>query len=441
MLTHLLFENELKKTLHQPNNFKYLLAVSGGADSMVMANLFKDLNLSFEIAHVNYKLRGESSDLDQKTVVDFAQEHQIPIHIYEVTEKDEKPEGSIQLWARNIRYSFFTKIQEEENIEYLVTAHHLNDQLETFIINLSKASGITGLSGIPNNENNVLRPLLKFSKEDIYRFAAENNIEFREDESNKKNDYLRNKIRNEITPLLLDTNDHFLENFSTSITILNQAKNFINQQIDAIFKKLIISQNHNEIIVDREKLASESQFVQFEILKKIGLTNHTEIIKILQAPTGSLFNTVSHQIIIHRNQLLISWKKENQTEENKIMLIETCTSHHQKFKLENNIVHIDEIYNSFSWDFDSSKINFPLYLRKKEAGDTFYPVGFHGSKKVGKFFKDEKLSILAKQKIWLLSDAQNNVLGVIPFRQDRRFAANNNTTNILTIYNEKSNEV
>uniref|UniRef100_UPI0025BCA8E4 tRNA lysidine(34) synthetase TilS n=1 Tax=Chryseobacterium sp. TaxID=1871047 RepID=UPI0025BCA8E4 len=222
MLNKSSFKIQLEHLIKTPQSHTYLLAVSGGADSMVLLNLFHSFFSSqedkslFHVAHINYKLRGEDSDSDQRVVQDFCNQHSIPFHLYEVSERDKTPENSIQLWARDLRYSFFNKIRNQENLDFLVTAHHLNDQLETFLINLSKASGIKGLSGIPANENQILRPLLSFSKEDIYEFAEKSNIQFREDISNKKNDYLRNKIRNKIVPLLLETNGHFLDNFKRS---------------------------------------------------------------------------------------------------------------------------------------------------------------------------------------------------------------------------------
>lgn len=193
MLKKSSFRNQLENLVRQPQKHTYLIAVSGGADSMVLASLFQDLRehiqdkkFNIQIAHVNYKLRGEDSDLDQKIVQNFCEKNHIKFHLYEVSGKDNKPENSIQLWARELRYNFFKKIQEQEKLDFLVTAHHLNDQLETFIINLSKAAGINGLSGIPSSNNNILRPLLSFSKNEIYQFAELNSIEFREDLSNKK---------------------------------------------------------------------------------------------------------------------------------------------------------------------------------------------------------------------------------------------------------------
>ncbi|WP_346983296.1 tRNA lysidine(34) synthetase TilS [Chryseobacterium sp. POE27] len=220
------FKNQLENLVRYSAMKTYLLAVSGGVDSMVLAHCFNDLRLQFQVAHINYKLRGKDSDLDQKVVQDFCKKNNIKFHLYEVSGKDKKPENSIQLWARELRYHFFSQIQEKENLDFLVTAHHLNDQLETFIINLSKAAGINGLSGIPANENNILRPLLPYTKEEIYTFAKENHIEYREDLSNQKNDYLRNKIRHEIVPKLLETNDHFLENFKKKLIVFKPDKRF-----------------------------------------------------------------------------------------------------------------------------------------------------------------------------------------------------------------------
>ena len=162
MLNILKFQNVLEQLLSQSQQKTYLLAVSGGVDSMVLADLFQVSGFNFHMAHINYHLRNEDSNLDQKLVSDFCQKHKIPFHLYEVSENDNQPENSIQNWARELRYRFFREIQEKENLEFLVTAHHLNDQLETFIINLSKASGIRGLSGIPANENGIVRPLLDF---------------------------------------------------------------------------------------------------------------------------------------------------------------------------------------------------------------------------------------------------------------------------------------
>ncbi|WP_426481566.1 tRNA lysidine(34) synthetase TilS [Chryseobacterium sp. R2ACT005] len=449
MLEKSSFISQLKNLVHEPENHTYLLAVSGGADSMVLASLFGDLGnknqdseFQFHVAHINYKLRGNDSDLDQKTVQDFCEKNHIKFHLYEVSEKDRKPENSIQLWARELRYTFFKEIQEKEKLEFLVTAHHLNDQLETFIINLSKAAGINGLSGIPSNDNYILRPLLNFSKKEIYQFAEENTIEFREDLSNKKNDYLRNKIRNEIVPMLMETNDHFLENFKKSSLYLNQTKDFVQKQIQEIENRLTVF-NQNNKILSKEKLDQESDFVKFEILKKYGFNQEEEIPKIFKAENNSSFFSKEYQLIVNRDELIFIDKSNEKEIEEEIVLIDhfDFSENQININLVDYIESIDGINKGFEWDFDADKLHFPLRLRKQKEGDELYPTGFSGKKKVSKFFRDEKLSILARQKIWILTDSNDSVLGIIPFRQDRRYAKNEKTKWSLKIFNEMNNEI
>jgi len=449
MLKKLTFTNQLKNLVHEPEKHTYLLAVSGGADSMVLASLFRDFGqgiqdskFRFQVAHINYKLRGNDSDLDQKTVQDFCEKNHIKFHLYEVSEKDQKPENSIQLWARELRYRFFKEIQEREKLEFLVTAHHLNDQLETFIINLSKAAGINGLSGIPSNDNNILRPLLNFSKKDIYQFAELNHIEFREDMSNKKNDYLRNKIRNQIIPMLMETNEHFLENFRKSSSLLNQTKDFVQKQIQEIENNLTVF-NQDYKILSKEKLDQESDFVKFEILKKYGFNQEEEIPKIFKAENNSSFFSKEYQLIVNRDELIFINRSQEKKSEEEIILIDhfDFSENQITINLVDHIESIDGINKGFEWDFDAEKLHFPLRLRKQKEGDEFYPTGFSGKKKVSKFFRDEKLSILARQKIWILADSNDSVLGVIPFRQDRRYAMNEKTKWSLKIFNEMNNEI
>lgn len=449
MLKKLTFINQLKNLVHEPEKHSFLLAVSGGADSMVLASLFRDFGqeiqdskFRLQVAHINYKLRGNDSDLDQKTVQDFCEKNHIKFHLYEVSEKDQKPENSIQLWARELRYRFFKAIQEKEKLEFLVTAHHLNDQLETFIINLSKAAGINGLSGIPSHDNNILRPLLNFSKKEIYQFAELNHIEFREDLSNKKNDYLRNKIRNQIVPMLMETNDHFLENFRKSSSLLNQTKDFVQKQIQQIENNLTVF-NQDYKILSKEKLDQESNFVKFEILKKYGFNQEEEIPKIFKAENNSSFFSKEYQLIVNRDELIfISRSQEKKSDEEIILIDHFDFSENQiTINLVDHIESIDGINKGFEWDFDAEKLHFPLRLRKQKEGDEFYPTGFSGKKKVSKFFRDEKLSILARQKIWILADSNDSVLGVIPIRQDRRYAMNEKTKWSLKIFNEMNNEI
>lgn len=296
------FRSSLHLLLKNFNEKRFLLAVSGGADSMVLAYLFKVSNLKFHVAHINYKLRGEHSEKDKELVQDFCKKHEIPFHLYEVSEKDNKPEGSIQLWARNLRYDFFRKIQKQENLEFLVTAHHLNDQLETFLINLSRGSGLKGLCAIPENENGILRPLLHIPKEEIYRFAEENNIDFREDLSNHKNDYLRNKFRNEVVPKMNEAAPDFLNGFEEALNHLKSANMFIQSKIEKAFTSILIASNETEIILDRKKFLNLDMFLIHEIILKFGFRGE-EINKIISAENGKMFRSKTHELYISRNEI------------------------------------------------------------------------------------------------------------------------------------------
>ena len=432
MLSLLKFQNVLEQLQPQSQQKTYLLAVSGGVDSMVLADLFQVSGLKFQVAHINYHLRNEDSNLDQKLVSDFCERYQIPFHLYEVSAEDQKPENSIQNWARELRYQFFRKIQKEQNLEYLVTAHHLNDQLETFIINLSKASGIKGLSGIPANDNNIIRPLLNFSKEEIYEFAEENNVEFREDKSNQKTDYLRNKVRHNVVPELEKINDDFLQNFSKSMEILNQTKDVLNDLINEKITGFKTNIETGQTIIDKEKFSKESDLILFEILKRFGFNDEKEMQKIFTTQTGSSFFNSEYQLTINRNELILNQKLEvgrgkMEDEEIALEIVEN------EILIPQNVQNEIREFGNCNCKIDENKIKLPLKLRKKQEGDVFFPIGMIGKKKVSKFFKDEKISILAKQKIWLLCDANEQIVGILPFRQDGRFATEVREKTILLL--------
>lgn len=432
MLTKETFHHALRNLLQNPESSNFLLAVSGGADSMALLQLFYSLELKLQVAHVNYHLRGKDSDADQQLVQDFCSENNIPFHLYEVSDKDQKPENSIQNWARNLRYDFFRKIQKTENLDYLVTAHHLNDQLETFLINLSKASGIHGLSGIPANENQILRPLLNFTKDEIYAFAEAHNLEFREDVSNQKNEYLRNFIRNEIAPKLFETNENFLQNFAKSINYLNQTKRFVEEKIQQSELELVSEKDH-VLYLNKAKFAEQDDLTKFEILKKFGFQDEKEIAKIFNADKGKTFNSAEFQLLVDRENFVFieNTSNQNSTENSEeIIIAESLSSiNNRDISLSKWLINENETH----WVYDEEKLIFPLKLRKKKRGDLILPIGMIGKKTVSKFFKDEKIPILARQKIWLLCNGNDEVMGILPHRQDRRFSANQHTKSTIKI--------
>ena len=419
MLSFDSFNEEINKITRDFTQKKILLAVSGGADSMVMLDLFRkrsaeQSDFMISAAHINYKLRGEDSDLDQKLVEDYCEKHEIPLFIYSVSEKDNKPEnGSIQLWARELRYHFFHKIYEENSIDFMATAHHLNDQLETFFINLMRGSGLKGLSGIPTNENKILRPLLAFTKEEIYDFAEKNSVPFREDISNKKNDYLRNKIRNLIVPELVKADSNFIHNFSKSLSIIQQSSDFIKQKAEEFIAENG-AKTDNRLIFNKKKLSETQDIIKFEILNKFGFGSETEIQKIFSAETGKVFFSKDFSLKIDYADIIISPK--NEEKENKFSTEISFSETEKFYKIEDF-----RIQNSKPWLFNKEKVFPPFNLRKPKEGDIFQPKGMFGKKKISKFLKDEKISSIDREKIGILCDAKGQILGVFPLRQDGRF--------------------
>lgn len=417
------FQNEFSLLEESSVDNKFLIAVSGGADSMVLLSLMRDFFSqkrcsAISVAHINYHLRGEDSNLDQKLVTDFCQEYDIPHFVYEVSCVDNKPnEGSIQLWARDLRYAFFREVMQNNNIDYLLTAHHRDDQLETFLINLSRGAGLAGLCGIPKYKNSIFRPMLGFTKQEIYQYAHENKIPFREDKSNKKNDYLRNKIRNTISPLLKDLSPHFLDNFQKSIDYINDCKSFINSELKFFFERNS-EMKDNFVFIDKNALKKQNTYLIYEILKTFSFENSTEIDKILHAEVGNIFHSKEYQLLVDRQKYIISKKEHYSQEKNQDNIPLTI----EKSSVENNTIILEgyHLQEAKIWFLDGDKINFPLKLRPKKEGEYFFPTGMQGKKKVSKFIKDEKISLLEKNKNIVLEDAIGTILGIVPFRQDRR---------------------
>ena len=215
---------------------------------------------------------------------------------------------SLQNWARELRYDFFFKILEQENLDYIVMAHHLNDELETFFINLSRGSGIKGLSGIPKNENRILRPLLKFTKNEIYAFAKENSIDFREDKSNEKDDYLRNKIRNQLTPKIVEIFPNFLEQFGESLSYLSSVNEFYQEEIAKTLEEVLMKENEETFTLNKEKLFQKPKVLIIEVIRKLGFSG-IEIEKIISAENGKFFRSSTHEISINKKEILCKKRK------------------------------------------------------------------------------------------------------------------------------------
>ena len=300
-----LFSTHINKEFNFLKKSKLLIAVSGGVDSMVLVDLFKKLKYNITIAHCNFKLRNEESDLDEVFVRTYALENSIPFYFKEFVTK--LPKQSLQMAARTLRYNWFCDVLKKEKLDYLLTAHHLDDSLETFILNLSRASGIEGLTGIKNLNDIIARPLLIFSKNQILNYAKNNNIHWREDSTNIKDDYQRNLIRNKVIPHLKKIHPNFLEQSRKTMKFLSQSNNLINDYIK-IIKKNNFMVNEDEIVISKTFL-KENQNIVFELFKDYGFKYSNQIIELCNANSGKLIESINYTLLSNRSNLIL--KKNN----------------------------------------------------------------------------------------------------------------------------------
>jgi tRNA(Ile)-lysidine synthase len=401
---------------------------------MVLMHLFQELNYSIGIAHCNFQLRGKESDEDENFVKLQAEKLQIPIFSIQFeTEKfanDNKL--SIQLAARKLRYDWFYQILEEEKYDYLLTAHHLDDQLETFLINLSRGTGIEGLTGIPATNDKIMRPLLPFSREEICAFAEENSLSWREDSSNASTKYLRNKIRHEVIPILKTLNPNFLISFENTLEHLNQANTLVEDAAKMQFD-LVVKKSNDQYIFDIPKVLELPNYKAYlyQWLKDFGFTAWNDIYDLVNANSGKQIFSETHVLLKDRNRLLLFEKREKHNAE--IYFVKDFESKvNIPLKLSFcKVANISNV-NANCIFVDENQLKLPLVIRKWQEGDVFYPAGMIGKKKLSKFFKDEKYSLFDKQNQWLLC-SNDEIVWVIGKRADQRFLTNENTKNYIKI--------
>lgn len=416
-----------------------VVAISGGADSVALWHILKNLGYDCIAAHCNFHLRGEESDRDELFVRNLVKEHQAPFYKIDFdTTKYAAMNGiSIEMAARDLRYEWFYKLLDELQSQAIAVAHHADDNIETMLMNLIRGTGLRGLTGIPNKNKKVVRPLLCCSRKEIEKYLTENKLSYVEDSTNKQLDYQRNKIRNTIIPLLEEINPSVRQTLYDSSERFKETYNIYSAAIKSVSEK-IITQNPEFIKIDIEKLKEQLAYptVLFELLYPLDFNSATiqQICDTLDGESGKVFFSTTHSLLKDRDSLIIHKKQEknsksysiseNQTEINEPIDIQV------KKIIRNNDFQISKEKNKVH--FDLNKIQFPLILRKWQEGDYFYPFGLKGKKKLSDFFVDNKFSLTDKENCWLLLSG-NEIVWIIGHRTDNRFRITNETTDILQI--------
>jgi len=411
----------------------FLLACSGGVDSVVLAHLSAQLNLDFSLAHCNFKLRENESDKDETFVKDLAENLEVECFTTQFDTEDYivKKKVSIQMGARELRYKWFSELLEETRYKMVLTAHQADDNLETFLINLSRGTGIDGLTGIPPKTNTIARPLLPFSRKEIIAFAKENKIEWREDASNAETKYLRNKIRHDIVPHLKELHPTFLENFKRTVLYLNYTSVLAQKHIE-LTKERFFKKEDETIkinVTELEQLTPLKAYL-YPLFFSYGFTEWQDVEGLLTAMSGKEVRSKTHRMLRDREYLIL---ESIQSNADKVYHIEkNQNSVNTPVSLQFTTVKSIENISVNTIFVDSDTLEYPLTIRKWVEGDVLYPFGMKGKKKLSKFYKDEKIDVFSKGNQWLLC-SNNKIVWVIGRRADARFSVKEKTTNIMRI--------
>jgi len=417
-------------------NKKYLLAVSGGIDSMVLAHIFNNLNLDFSLAHCNFKLRGNESDADQQFVENFSTTNKIPLFV-KTCDLSSTTEN-IQVAARNLRYEWFRELLELHAFDYLVTAHHLNDSIETFFINLLRGSGIKGLTGIINSTD-IIRPMQDIKREEILKFANKNHLQWREDSSNESDKYQRNYIRHHIIPEFKKLNPDFENAMLKTFNLLLLYQKLTEDWFEIASNYNL--NNYNEIqSIDLKyfKKQKHQELFLYHWLSPYGFSDWKAIKQLIdKAQNGKYLISGNYRLSKNKNQIILEEIYTKDNHQYKIHLNQTNIK--QPLDLSVKLLKIEDVKNRYKKAapsevfLDYNRLGFPLIIRKWKAGDYFYPLGMKGKKKLSDFFIDEKMSLTEKEKIWLICTAENNIAWIVGKRPDNRYKITENTRYVVHI--------
>lgn len=404
-------------------NQKILVAVSGGVDSMVLIHILSSLGVKYGVAHFNYQLRGADSDADEALVQSWCKKNKIPFYFRRIDTKtlSKKSKSSLQMFAREQRYQFFEELMKEFGYTKTALAHHLNDRVESLLINVLRGTGIRGLQGMPSQPGKYIRPLIDCTKEQLYDYAKSNNVKFREDKSNASIDYLRNWIRLRVLPMLEQVDSEAFETLSSiclrTERLLPDFRNAIESELQGVVE--------DELFISIAKL-EESKFpftLLNEALVNCGFSSAQlfEIFELRNSNSGSMMESKTHKVFKWRDYLILDDKSKKSK---KPMLMYDVFERYEISSLntKSNVA----LFDADLVDMDNTN------LRKWKLGDKFKPLGMNNWKLLSEFFIDQKLSVPEKEQVWLLVQ-DDEIVWVVNHRIDNRFKVQSSTQKVLKV--------
>ncbi len=438
---HKQFKTHIHKNSLFTQTDKLLVAFSGGIDSVVLAHLLLKVGYNFELAHCNFKLRGQDADDDTEFCKTFSEKINCSLHLnyFDTSEFAVTEKLSIQMAARKLRYDWFRVLVQRHNFKYILTAHHASDNVETLLINLVRGTGIKGLKGINEKYKQIVRPLLYATKTEINHYAIENDLQYRTDGSNAEIKYKRNYIRHEIVPALKKMNPSFEETLINSIVVFKQSSEIIEEfaakkftEICKVEKNLLFI-HINNLLKEKQKETLLYEWLSPKNFKTTHLQQLAEVLKTNKI-TGKQFASSTHVLVIDRDYIIV---KKNEQQQQQALIEFIINDINDTSDLPIKLNFLETTSKNFSKEKNEISIpytntTFPLTLRKWKTGDKFKPFGVKGFKKLSDFFKDQKLSLFEKQEVWILANDEH-IIWVLGYRMDERCRINELTASALNI--------
>ena len=417
---------------------KILLAVSGGVDSMVMWKLFEESDLDYAVIHCNFQLRGEDSEKDEQLVREKAREKGIHLYVrkFDTLDYAQSSGLSVEMAARELRYTWFEEVLSEEKFSYLATAHHMDDLLESFFINRVRKTGIRGLTGFREKSGKLVRPMLFTNRKEIDAWAGKNDVSFRRDATNDETIFQRNFIRHRVIPELETLNPAFRANLAATIANLRETEEFYMNEMNRQIRKITNPDaGHPEIFISQLMKLSHPRQVLFEWMNRYGFNPVTveTLFSNLGRETGRQYFSRTHRLVTDRNKLIITPLPE---ESSPVFYVEEQDNEivdplHLLLD-RRDILDFSLIRDPRCACLDLDKLVFPLVIRRWQQGEYFQPLGMTGFKKISDFFVDEKFSIPDKERTWVLY-SEGKVVWIIGQRIDNRFRITPETRRVLIL--------